>query len=80
MNQVNMIISQWNNALWKHFSYHIHASHHCMSTCAVLLEPRDVTVATACALSSKKYKPVTQSHSGQDTAFQESIFGHWSPE
>jgi len=31
-------------------------------------------------LSSEKYEPVTQSHSGQITTFQESIFGHWSPE
>jgi hypothetical protein len=76
MNQVNMIIIQWNNALWKYFSHHIRASHHCVSTCAILLEPRDVTVATACPLSSNKYKPMTQSHSAQNTSFQESIFGH----
>jgi hypothetical protein len=76
MNQVNVIIIQWINALWKHFSHHIHASHHCVSIYAVLLEPRDVTVATACTLSSKKYEPVTQSHFDQNTAFQESIFGH----
>jgi len=80
MNQVNMIIIQWNNSLWKNFSPHIHASHHCVSSCAILLEPQDVTVATACAFSSKKYELVTQSHSCQNTAFQESIFGHWSPE
>jgi len=38
MNQVNMIIIQWNNALWKYFSHHIHASHRCVSTYAILLE------------------------------------------
>lgn len=33
MNQVNMIVIQWNNALWKHCSHHIHGCHNCVSTC-----------------------------------------------